>query len=398
MEIKTMSWQEKNRVNLRKEFIFQALKKESNISELCRRYSISRKTAYKWLKRYKKSGECALHDQSRKPKHNPKKLPKKIVESFVRVRNKHPYWGARKLQAILKREFPNIKHPAPSTIHKVLSQQGYIKSQPKKDTPPLIRFEHDAPNRLWQMDFKGYFAHEKGRCFPLTILDDHSRFSIGLKACANERGNTIRPVLIEIFKRYGLPERINVDNGNPWGNLHYSAKYTTFSIWLIQLGIKISYSRPWHPQTNGKEERFHRTLKLELINNTYFRDLFHIQECFDEWRDIYNLERPHEGIGMQVPADRYKPSYRTYPEIFPDITYPDDYELKKIDKRGRLLMEGRQIFIGIPFSKKTIGIKRGKNSGAIEVYFCHQKLGQADFNKFPKNNMLNLYSKKLLVI
>ena len=390
-----MGWQEKDRMKLRKEFVWQAQKEGSNIAELCRRYSISRKTGYKWINRDKMGNENDLKDRSRKPVNSPNTLSEETIFKFIQAREKHPVWGARKLHALLKRQFPDERFPAPSTIHKKLSQQGYIKPT-EKNISHLHRFEHEAPNRLWQMDFKGYFEYERGRCYPLTLLDDHSRFSIGLKASPNEQGKTIKPFLIEIFKRYGLPDRINVDNGNPWGSLYECSRYSTFSLWLIQLGVRVSYSRPGHPQTNGKDERFHRTLKLELINNRYFKNLGHIQNCFDEWRDIYNLERPHEAIGMQVPADRYQPSYRFYPEALPAIAYPEDYQIKTIDVRGRLAIEGRNVYVGMPFSKKEIGIKRLLKSEIIEIYFCHQKLGEIDLHKIPRGKMLNLYSKRML--
>jgi hypothetical protein len=244
------------------------------------------------------------------------------------------------------------------------------------------------------MDFKGHFAYEQGRCYPLTILDDHSRFSICLQACSNERGETVKPILIETFKRYGLPLRINVDNGNPWGSLFESARYTTLSKWLIRLGIQVSYSRPGHPQTNGKEERFHRTLKMELLDSFYYRDLKHIQRSFDEWRDVYNLERPHEGINMQVPSERYQVSYRSYNDIIPEFSYSGDYILRRVCVRGRVCLEGRQISLGIPFAKELIGIRMINDSKA-ELFFCHQKLGAISLKDIERNVIINLYSGRV---
>jgi transposase InsO family protein len=386
-----MSWQEKNRVSLRKEFVLQAEKSDANMAELCRRYEISRKTGYKWLHRYQQ-GE-PLADQSKCPRSSPKQLSKEVIRQIIELREKYPYWGARKIQAILSRtETSDI--PAKSSIHKILKKYGYIKDE-KATNNHYQRFEHEAPNHLWQMDFKGHFAYEKGRCFPLTILDDHSRFSLALHACLNEQGETVKPILIEVFRRYGLPERINVDNGNPWGSLYECARYTTFSKWLIRTGVQVSYSRPAHPQTNGKEERFHRTLKLELLNANYFRDLEEIQQKFNDWRAIYNLERPHEGIGMQVPAERYKPSYRQYPEVLPQIEYSDDYMIKKVDCRGRIHINARQIFVGMPFAKEPLGIRHQGHSDIIELYYCHQKLGEMDLHLTKKNTLINLYSKRV---
>lgn len=388
-----MSWQEQDRMKLRKEFVLQVMNKEIPMAEVCRRYHVSRKTGYKWLNRYRAAGDHALLDQSKQPHSSPRKLPDCLVDQIMTVRKKHPRWGARKVQAVLNRE-GIVTPPAPSTIHKILQKKGCLSAN-KPSTAHLHRFEHAAPNHLWQMDFKGHFAYEKGRCHPLTILDDHSRFSVRLQACSNETGETVKPLLIDTFRRYGLPERINVDNGNPWGSLFACARYTTLSIWLIRLGITVSYSRPRHPQTNGKEERFHRTLKEELLSAHYFRDLLHIQKCFDEWRDSYNLERPHEAIGMQVPAERYRPSYRAYPEQLPAIGYSDDYLIRRVDNRGRLSMEGRQLFVGVPFAKEQLGIRHSTQANTIQIYYAHQKLGEIDLSLLPKNTSINLYSKRV---
>lgn len=387
-----MTWQEKNKVELRKEFIKLAMQEGTNISQLCKHFGISRKTGYKWLNRFESEDDNTLQDQSRRPLTSPEKTTLQIADKIIDIRQQHPCWGARKIKAVLlRRGVKNI--PASSTIHSILVQKGFI--NPKiKSTSYLNRFEHEAPNHLWQMDFKGNFPYEQGRCYPLTILDDHSRFSICLQACANERGETVKPILIETFKRYGLPERINVDNGNPWGSLFDSARYTTLSIWLIRHGIQVSYSRPGHPQTNGKEERFHRTLKMELLDPFYYRDLAHIQRAFNRWRNIYNVERPHEGINMQVPADRYKVSYRGYNDRLQEFVYSDDYILRKVDVRGRIHFEGRQIFVGMPFAKEIVGIRLVHESN-LDLYFCHQRLGGINLKEIPRRIIINLYSGRV---
>lgn len=388
-----MSWQEKDRVKLRKEFVLLATQEGINMAELCRRFSVSRKTGYKWLNRYLENGETLLCDQSRRPHNMRCELSKVVVAKAIEVRKKHPCWGARKIRMVLKRK--GVKHiPAASSIHRVLQREGYIEKE-KQSSSHSHRFEHESPNHLWQMDFKGHFEYEKGRCHPLTILDDHSRFSLLLHACSNERARTVKSLLIEVFRRYGLPERFNVDNGQPWGSLFECARYTSLSLWLIRLGIKVSYSRPYHPQTNGKEERFHRTLKEELLANTYFRSLSHIQRSFDQWRDVYNLERPHEGINMKVPAERYSPSYRKYLEVLPDVHYASDYQVRSVDKRGRLSFENRQLFVGVPFSSEQIGIRHTSKKDVYELYYCHQKLSEIDLKKLPRKSIVNIYSGRI---
>src|SRR5262249_28011286 len=157
---------------------------------------------------------------------------------------------------------------------------------------PYQRFEHDAPNCLWQMDFKGHFATQTARCHPLTVLDDHSRFAVGLQACPDQRTETVKDRLTHIFRRYGLPQRMTRDNGSPWGS-DADHRFTPLTVWLMRLDIRVSHSRPYHPQTQGKDERFHKTLGLELLRDRFFRDLAQAQRCFDDWRYVYNLQRPH---------------------------------------------------------------------------------------------------------
>ena len=384
-------------MDLRKEFVLLAAQQGSNITELCRRYNISRKTGYKWTKRYASDGKNGLEDLSKRPKTSPERISLNYVERIISIRKKYPAWGARKIRTILLRSYAEKDLPACSTIHKILEQNGYIVKENQAQTH-WNRFEHEAPNHLWQMDFKGHFAYEKGRCHPLTILDDHSRFSVLLRACQNETIETVKPLLIETFRRYGLPERINVDNGSPWGSIFYCARYTTLSVWLIRIGVQVSYSRPGHPQTNGKDERFHRTLKRELLEPNYFRNIKHIQKHFDEWRDIYNIERPHEGIGMKVPAERFQPSYRAYPEVLPEIEYASEDKVRIVDCRGRIALKGKNIFVGMPFAKEPVAIRPTKEADIIQFYYAHQKLGEVDLSTVQKNTMVNLYSQRASLI
>lgn len=193
--------------------------------------------------------------------------------------------------------------PAASTITDILRRHGRLSEDEASKHKAWTRFEHEAPNQLWQMDFKGHFPMGQGRCHPLTVLDDHSRFSLGLIACSNERTETVQRGLTSLFRRYGLPDRILADNGSPWGS-NGEHRYTQLNVWLLRLGIITSHGRSYHPQTQGKEERFHRTLKAELLRWEDFRNLTHCQRLFDAWRNKYNMERPHEALESKYrPAD-----------------------------------------------------------------------------------------------
>jgi transposase InsO family protein len=391
-----MSWKETNKMSLKKEFVALAQGDSVNMSELCRRFNISRQTGYVLLKRYEEQGFEGLNERPRNPKTSPNKTNKLMAETIVAIRLRHPCWGGRKIHAYLK----NLGHnevPASSTISKILKNHGLIITDSTAQTH-FKSFEHEHPNSLWQSDFKGHFACGSGRCHPLTILDDHSRYCLCIKASPDETGQRVKSFYIEVFNKYGIPKQMNFDNGAPWGSIFAACRYTTFAIWLIDLGIKVSYSRPRHPQTNGKIERFHRTLKAEVIKPCHFENFSEAQSKFDEWISIYNHDRPHEAIDMQAPATRYKPSYRAYPREVLDYEYSEDYDMQNIDKRGRLRLLGRTIFVGVPFSERTLGIRSTNEDGVLEIYYRHQKLGKINLHDIEKGGAINLYSQSKLSV
>lgn len=285
-----MSWQEMDKMSLKISFIKQYQSGTIPMNQLCQRFTISRQTGYKWLRRFEEMGEQGLEEHSRKPLNSPSSSPTSMKELVFNTREKHPCWGGRKIRRLLINK--GHEHvPAASTISGWLKSAGYIDNNGQQQKA-FIQFEREEPNSLWQSDFKGHFAYERGRCHPLTILDDNSRYCIGIKASKKETGDIVKKAYIEAFKRYGVPEQINFDNGPPWGSLIAACRYTTFSIWLIENGIRVTFSAPHHPQTNGKIERFHKTLKAEVITPSFFSTLSDIQKAFDDWRDVYNYERP----------------------------------------------------------------------------------------------------------
>lgn len=387
-----MPWETKGKVMLREEFVKLALKKSSNFSELCRRFKISRTVGYEWLNRYKKHGLDGLEDKPRKPKSCPHQTKQTTVEKILELKGEYPFWGAKKIAAIAERHGV-IEVPSITTINRILKDHDLVETRIK--TGKLAeRFEHSHPNILWQMDFKGHFAYFEGRCHTLTVIDDHSRYSLVLEPCRNEKHFTVKNHLISCFERFGIPKRINVDNGSPWGALHECARYTSLSVWLIKLGITVSYSVPGRPQTNGKDERFHRTLKQEIITPNYFYSLDEIKESMSAWQEQYNYVRPHEGIGMAVPADRYQISPRPYPGVIEAYEYANELIIRKVTVRGRISYQGRQIYVGTPFNKEDIGIMHHPTEDIIFIYFRHQYLGSVDLKTMPKGEAINLYSKE----
>ncbi len=270
--------------------------------------------------------------------------------------------------------------PAPSTVTTILQRYGYIDPEESSKHKPWQHFEAQGPNELWQMDFKGHFEASEGRCHPLTVLDDHSRYALCLQACSDEGGTTVQRHLTAVFRRYGMPTRILVDNGSPWG-VDGEHRYTIFSVWLMRLGIMVSHSRPCHPQTLGKEERFHKTLKVELLKYCTGMAMEACQERFELWREVYNAERPHESLGMQVPAERYRMSPRSFPETLPSIEYgPEDY-VRKVQQDGKIFYHNREYPISKAFRGQYVALRPTVVNDVFDVFFCNQKINQLDLRK-----------------
>lgn len=373
-----MVWNGKTTMELRSEFVRLASQPGVNISQLCRQFEITRKTAYKWISRAQ-AGETYA-DRSRRPKYHPNTTASDVESLIVKTRKKFPSWGGRKLHAWLVRKgYQDL--PAPSTITAILRRNNLLNESSSNNSKAWQRFEHERPNQLWQMDFKGHFSMAKGRCHPLTILDDCSRFSLALEACKNERRTTVEEKLQLIFKRYGLPERFNLDNGPPWGSSG-TGSLTRLTVWLIRLGINISYSRPFHPQTNGKDERFHRSLKTEVLQYQFFYNISEAQRAFNKWRKIYNEERPHEALGMKVPLDCYKPSYRELPTTLPPIEYGLEDMVRKVSYKGDIRFKSKRIFISEGLTDLNVALKLTTDEQKFDVYFCHQKIKQIDLRNY----------------
>lgn len=371
-----MPWQEVSTMSLRREFINLAMQDDINMRELCRRFGISPKTGYKWLQRHREGGVQGLEDRSRRPHHSPQRTPAPVEQQVLTLRDAHPAWGGRKLKRRLQ-DLGTIQVPSASTITAILARHGRIDPAESAKHTPWQRFEHEAPNRLWQMDFKGHFALRSGRCHPLTVLDDHSRYSLCLGACGDEQGATVQAELTQVFRCYGLPDRMTMDNGAPWG-ADADHRHTPLTVWLMRLDIRVGHSRPYHPQTQGKDERFHRTLHAELLKGRQFDDLDHCQRHFDQWRTLYNHERPHEALGDATPATRYRPSPRAFPESLPPIDYGPADVVRKVQAKGEIHYHGRAFKIGKAFHGYPVALRPTDEDGVLAVYFCQQQVASID--------------------
>ena len=373
-----MPWKVGTPMSLRKEFIALAQSDGVNMSELCRRMEISRKTGYKWLRRYAQAGGQSLHDLPRRPHSSPQQTSREMEELVVALRQAHPTKGAHVLARMLQdRGYTGV--PAKSTITAILRRHGLIDESEAAKHTPYVRFERAEPNELWQMDFKGHIAVQHHRCHPFTLLDDHSRFNLALRACANEQGNTVQDRLTHVFRRYSLPQAMLMDNGSPWGS-DSAHPFTPLTVWLMQLGISVHHSRPYHPQTLGKLERFHRSLKSELLTGRTFTDL-----------PTANVPST-PGVTSTTWSAHTMPSTSTprSADTHPVVKLSRDPTRHRLRPRrprafcGCLrshLIPGQTTACGKAFTHKRVALRPTQTDGVWDVYFSVQRIKTLDLNE-----------------
>jgi len=391
-----MPWKTQTHMSQRHEFVLLASEVGINFRQLCRRYRLSPKTGYKWLKRFRTGGVAALGDRSRRPQSSPHTCAAGIANKVIALRQKHPTWGGRKLRRRLH-DLQEVAVPAASTCTAILRRAQLLAPDAGVGHTAWQRFERALPNELWQMDFKGHFATQAGpRCHPLTVLDDHSRFNLVLAACGDEQGRTVQAPLTAAFNLYGLPDSLLCDNGPPWGNADSACPHTALTVWLLRLGVRVVHGRPYHPQTQGKDERFHRTLREELLAQCTWRDLAHCAERFPGFRECYNCERPHDALEGATPVSRYRPSPRSLPAALPAIDYPAHDTVRCVRSAGIVSFGGQTWQIGRAFAGLSIGLRPSTQAdGQWEVFFCHHRLGHLDLTtpRVDKHQLRSIYSK-----
>lgn len=377
----------------RHEFVLLASQAGVNFRQLCRRFGISPKTGYKWRHRYRTGGAPALVDRSRRPQRSPRQCPEAIAAAVIALRQAQPAWGGRKLRRRLL-DLHRAKVPAASTCTAILRRAQLLSSEVAASTP-WQRFTRPQPNELWQMDFKGHFGTQAGpRCHPLTVLDDHSRFNLVLAASADQTGRTVQAALTAAFAAYGLPEALLCDNGAPWGAIESGCTYTALTVWLLRLGVRVFHGQPYHPQTQGKDERFHRTLHVELLSRHTWRDLAHCAEWFPRFRHTYNCERPHDSLGGDTPVQHYRPSPRSLPASLPALDYANATTVRAVRANGTITFGGQTWYVGRAFAGLPIGLRPSPQAdGQWEVWFTHHRLGQLDQSspRQPKHQCRSIY-------
>jgi len=348
-----MPWKECTILEARLRFVVLARSGAANMTALCQQFGISRKTGYKWLKRYEQSGTfTALGDQPRTPHHSPQRTDHAQEQRVVELR-RDLGWGPRKLQMRLAREGIHLSQ---ATLSRIIKRNGLLKDE-GSHRPATQRFERKQPNELWQMDFKGpiRLLEEGKRCHPLAILDDHSRYLVGLFALPSTRLEPVRRVLRYTFQQYGLPKQILTDRGAPFWSTTNALGLTQLSVDIMNQGVRMAHGAVRHPQTQGKVERLHRTLQEAMNHHGTPRTLGDCRAFFDVFRERYNQERPHEALGMGVPAERYVPSQRAYLPDPPPWPYPPTMSVAQLNPQGCLDYQGQRLFVCEALAKQWVG-------------------------------------------
>jgi len=378
-----MPWKTTTPMTERQRFIDDFLCQHYSVTELCRRYGISRRTGYKWVDRFHEHGRSGLQDRSRAPGHCPHSMPGSVAELLCETRRKHPHWGPRKLLDFLHPRYPRVHFPAASTIGDLFVREGLVKKRVRRTRhlhPGVVPAAADQPNDLWTADFKGHFRTADGRyCYPLTVADLHSRMLLGCDALLSTNVADAKSRFEILFRTYGLPAAIRTDNGVPFASsgLH---GMTQLNVWWMRLGIVHQRIMPASPQQNGAHERMHRTLKREATRPARATRRSQ-QRAFDNFRDEYNHLRPHDSLGGKTPASRYCCSVRRYPDRLPAIDYPGHFQVRFVCNAGTFRFKNHLIFISNPLKQHHIGLEE-VDDGLWHIYFCNTLLASMHESDF----------------
>jgi len=334
-----MPWKETDVVELRTEAVIRRLMGE-RVSDLSREFGVDRKTIHKWVRRFRREGAGGLFDRSRRPRTSPNRISGALERRIIEVRQEYG-WGGKNLSDLLAGEGIIV---SASTIDRVIARRGLIREQDRQQ-PALKRFEREYPNELWQMDFKGEYRLPGGRCTPLSIIDDCTRYSVGLFGLRRTTSDQVSKRLIHCFKEFGLPDAMLMDHGSPWYATAHSTGLSRISILLIKQGIRPIYSRVCHPQTQGKVERFHRTMSRHLRWTGIPQEFDDMCDELRRFRRIYNEVKPHSSLNRRTPAQCYQPSLRRYNPTPPQWEYPTDAIVKKLTPQGTLHWKGHLFFV-----------------------------------------------------
>jgi len=363
-------------------FVILAQTDRFTVTELCEQFGISRKTGYKHLERYAATGLKGLQARSHRPHAFPQRTDEAVEALILAERRLHRTWGPKKLHKVLQVKHGIEAPPARSTIGEILRRHGLSVARRRK--PGAYQALNDGltvptqPNHVWTVDFKGWFNLGNGqRCDPLTVCDRYSHFVLGLRARPDQQFKGTLHAFQGLMRQAGLPEIIRVDHGSPFASIGLG-RLSSLSIWWIEQGIEVEFTRPASPQDNGSHERMHRDLKAEATNPPS-DNLAAQQRRFERWQYTYNHERPHESLDQQCPAEFYQPSARRLNQHDKPLVYPADYEVKVVSSSGHVAHEGKHYHVGEAFAAKRVGLHLN-SAGQTELHFANVHLGNLAYD------------------
>jgi transposase InsO family protein len=369
-----MPWKVTDAMNQRSEFVLRALATH-NFRELCKEYGISPKTGYKWKQRFLEHGLAGMSEQSRRPDFCPDGLSEAVVCEMVRFKQAHLSWGPRKIRQLYARAH-GAEVPSESSFKRVLERAGLVEKRRLRARNRSGRLHTgrraSAPNEVWTVDFKGsWHGARGGRCEPLTVRDEYSRYVLELCQLPDARTRTVQARFEQLFSKYGLPGAIRSDNGPPFASARGLLGLTRLAAWWLALGIDLERGRPGCPQDNGAHERLHLDIARELERARLGEE----KSVLDTWRQTFNYERPHEALGMRTPAEIYKRSTRGY-SVIKDLAYPAMRTLR-VSNVGCITIRRQWIFISGALAGWSVGLEP-VDKNRWDVWFGRLRLGQID--------------------
>lgn len=374
-----MPWTNTPTTEQRRKFVTLANSGRFSVTELCDEFGISRKSGHKWLVRHAQGGDAALADASRAPHSVPLRTSEAIERVVVGERRLHPTWGPKKIRAVLERKHSIEAPPAISTLGEILKRHGMIEARRRRpgafNVERGVLTEATRPNEVWATDFKGWFRTLDGeRCDPLTVTDLFSRYLLGVQALPQATQAWTRLAYTRLFRVYGIPQIIRMDNGSPFGSIGPGG-LSKLSVWWISLGIDVEFIKPGHPEQNGSQERMHRTMKAECCQPASANEVAQ-QRRFERWRKEFNEQRPHEAIGQRVPKDVYHKSAIRLDDALAVDLYGPLVETHPVSENGHVCWQGRSWHVGDAFAGQGVVFEPREDTTIVGVRFANLLLGE----------------------
>ena len=377
-----MPWKEQKPMDQKIQMLADWQTKLFSITDLSQKYGISRKTVYKWLNRYEQIGVDGLKELSRRPNSSPGQASEEIIELIIKEKLKNRKRGPKKIHAQLKRRYPMLEVPTPSTIGHWLKENGLVEARKmRKRVPPYTQpfISCQSPNVVWSADFKGQFYTKDAKvCYPLTVSDNYSRYLLKCVGMPGPRYQGTRAVFVSAFREYGLPDAIRIDNGTPFAGQCIGG-LSRLMIWWIQLGIIPERIEKGSPQQNGRHERMHRTLKLESLDPIAI-NMKEQQKQFELFRIDYNNHRPHEALNQESPVKYYEQSSRPYVEKPVEPEYDYSYIVRRVRSNGEIKLNGKMCFLTELLAGQPVGLKE-LDGGIMSIDYGFYPLGLIDLKK-----------------